>query len=64
MNGYTDLCRLLISKGADVNSISLNKDKIDALMFAAIKKHTDCVRLLLDHGVDPERVDTTDHQST
>lgn len=52
-----------ISKGADVNAISLVKDKMDALMFTAIKNHTDVVRLLLDHGADPERVNTTDRQA-
>ena len=47
-NGYTDVCKILIVKGAKLNL--QNRDGITALMLASQKGHTEVVELLLDNG--------------
>ena len=47
--GYTEIVKLLLDHGADVNMTS-NGDT--ALMFASTNDHTEIVRILLDHGAD------------
>jgi len=47
-NGYTDIARLLIERGADVNKT--NTDERTPLHKTAIKGRPDTARLLLDHG--------------
>ena len=49
--GLTDMCALLLSKGADVNAKSHDQG-YSALMFAAISSHQKTVSLLLEHGAD------------
>jgi len=51
--GYKDIVVLLLSRGADVKSHSL--DGIDALDDAADFGHADIVGLLIDRGADPNR---------
>eukprot|EP00919_Chromeraceae_sp_WS-2016_P035372 GHVR01083798.1.p1 GENE.GHVR01083798.1~~GHVR01083798.1.p1 ORF type:complete len:108 (-),score=7.71 GHVR01083798.1:148-471(-) len=47
--GHTDIARLLIDKGADVNSEDNNGTP---LICASKGGHTDIARLLIDKGVD------------
>jgi ankyrin repeat protein len=49
--GRTDLVRLLLQRGADVNAASANCGT--ALARAAAGGHADTVRLLLEHGAEP-----------
>ena len=48
--GQTDIARLLIDRGADINQRAPNL--ATALMFAARNGHIDIVKLLLDRGAD------------
>ena len=48
--GHTDVCELLISKGADVNAKS--NDGWTPLMYAALKGHKDVCELLISKGAD------------
>jgi len=51
--GKTEIAKLLIAKGADVNAT--DTDKMTALYHAAQFGHADTVRLLLDSGATTER---------
>ncbi|RNA17077.1 ankyrin repeat and MYND domain-containing 2 [Brachionus plicatilis] len=51
--GHEDICRLLISKGADVNAKTQDQG-YSALMFAAIANKVNIVSLLLDNNADTE----------
>lgn len=57
-NGDTDIARLLIDHGADVNAASTRGHT--ALYCAGGHGHLDTLRLLLDHGADPDAVFTDD----
>ena len=48
MNGYSNVVKLLLDKGADVN----DKHALNGLYFACSKGHTEIVKLLLDMVVD------------
>ena len=48
MDGDTEIARLLIAKGTNVNAVSL--EKVSPLFLAAQRGRTDVVRLLLKHG--------------
>eukprot|EP00919_Chromeraceae_sp_WS-2016_P076936 GHVR01182052.1.p1 GENE.GHVR01182052.1~~GHVR01182052.1.p1 ORF type:complete len:116 (+),score=15.91 GHVR01182052.1:30-377(+) len=48
--GHTDIARLLIDKGADVNS--RENDGYTPLIWASNRGHTDIARLLIDKGAD------------
>lgn len=48
--GRTDVVRLLIDRGANLNT--MNKKGDSALEFAALKGHTDIVKILIDAGAD------------
>lgn len=49
-NGHTDIVRLLIEKGADVNTVAAGTGT--ALMDAAGNGHADIVRILLEKGAN------------
>lgn len=51
--GHEDICRLLISKGADVNA-KTHDQGYSALMFAAIANKVNVVSLLLDNNADTD----------
>jgi hypothetical protein len=52
-NGHTELVKLLIDKGADMNAIWPGwSNGVTALMIAAYNGHTEVVKLLLDKGAD------------
>lgn len=52
-NGRTDLCSALLDVGASVDQ--LGNASHTALMLAAKEAHTETVKLLLEHGADPNR---------
>ncbi|MBR5888341.1 MAG: ankyrin repeat domain-containing protein, partial [Akkermansia sp.] len=54
-NGETELVKLLIAAGADVNKVV--KDGRTPLYWAAIKGLTDCVKLLIAAGADVNKAD-------
>jgi ankyrin repeat protein len=49
--GSADALRTLIARGADVNTKEPSQSQT-ALMWAALERHADVVRLLLEHGAD------------
>ncbi|MEM9163751.1 MAG: ankyrin repeat domain-containing protein [Cyanobacteria bacterium P01_F01_bin.4] len=49
-DGFTDIARLLIDAGADVNWI--DGEGVTPLILAAFKNHPELTGLLLDHGAD------------
>jgi uncharacterized protein len=49
-NGHTDVARLLLTRGADVNARGFFS--ATGLHWAAIEGHADTVRFLLEHGAD------------
>lgn len=51
--GRTDLCRALLEAGASVDQ--LGESSHTALMLACQEEHVETVRLLLEHGADPNR---------
>ncbi len=51
--GHLETAQYLISAGARVNTPSQNKMKITPLHSAAAGRHTKLVKLLLEHGADP-----------
>ena len=52
-HGPVNVLEYLLSKGADPNLYTAEKDGLSALKSAAKYKHYDKVRLLLEHGADP-----------
>ena len=54
-NGHTDMCRLLLANGSDINEVQL-KNKFTALHKAALRDHEALVEALLSWGaiVDPQ----------
>lgn len=50
--GYKEVVRLLLAKGADVNAGANGNIADTALMVASAGGHTEVVQLLLDHGAD------------
>jgi hypothetical protein len=57
--GQTEAVRLLVERGARVNSIDGGILKGTAVQFAASQGHLDCVRLLCERGADLTHVDST-----
>ncbi|MDG3005037.1 ankyrin repeat domain-containing protein [Paludisphaera mucosa] len=55
--GDAPLIRSLLAEGADVNSVTDGRFPWTPLMNAAFHGRTDCVRLLLENGADPDRQD-------
>lgn len=51
--GRSDLCRILLDAGASVDQ--LGEASHTALMLACQEQHLETVRLLLEHGADPNR---------
>jgi hypothetical protein len=49
-NGHTEIVRLLLEKGADVNA--KNKNRFTSLINASQMGHTEIVKLLLEHGAE------------
>ncbi|KAJ1617100.1 hypothetical protein T492DRAFT_1102242 [Pavlovales sp. CCMP2436] len=58
--GHTQICRLLLEAGAEVNA--RNRQSRTPLWRAAFQGHTETVRLLLLHGADP-RIASTDAET-
>ena len=56
-NGYTDIAKLLLKYGADINLPDYYKGST-ALIHACRYGHTDIVRLLIEHGADVNIGDT------
>lgn len=54
MNGYTEVARLMVEKGANTTL-----GDIQPIVVAAKHFNTDIVRLLLEHGTDPNLWDVT-----
>ena len=64
-NNYSDLARLLLSNGADVDSTGgLAGGGWSALHIAAYEDHADVARVLLDGGADPDVDVDFDHFSS
>ena len=64
-NNYSDLARLLLSNGADVDSTGgLAGGGWSALHIAAYEDHADVARVLLDGGADPDVDVGFDHSSS
>jgi ankyrin repeat protein len=51
--GYTDIAKLLLDEGADINYSLGNSSKYTPLMHACVRGHTDTVKLLLDANPKP-----------
>ena len=51
LEGYSDIVRLLLENGCDVNIKNIDKDT--PLIDAVENGHVEVVRLLLEHGADP-----------
>jgi uncharacterized protein len=54
-DGFTEIARLLIDAGAEVNWI--DREGVTPLILAALKGHPEITQLLLDHGADKTVVD-------
>lgn len=55
MKGHTDICRLFLSLGADVNQSTDGSDT--ALSLAIWQNHTSVCLLLIDSGANVDNVD-------
>ena len=51
--GHEDVAAELLKRGADVNAVSRNQLSVQPINSAAAGNHTEVVRVLLDHGADP-----------
>jgi ankyrin repeat protein len=51
--GHEDVAAELLRRGADVSAASRNPLRVQPLHSAAAGNHTGIVRLLLEHGADP-----------
>ena len=60
--GHTDVVRLLLKHGAEVN-LSINSSNT-ALTEASLAKHWDLARSLLDHGANPLQRDSFDDRTS
>ena len=58
-NGHTELCRLLIKTGAEVDARDYKGST--ALIFASTGPFAETVRLFLEAGADPNAVDRNEH---
>jgi len=59
--GQTDICKLLLDKGADINALS--RTGWSALMSSAYRGKCDTVKLLLERGADPTFKDHHDGET-
>ncbi len=57
-DGFTDIARVLIDAGADVNWI--DGEGVTPLILSSFKNHIELVRLLLDHGANTDIKDQWD----
>ena len=51
--GHPSTARILVDSGADVGAVARNEMKVQPLHAAAAAKEIEIVRMLLDHGADP-----------
>jgi ankyrin repeat protein len=51
--GHVEIAAELLQRGADVNAVARNQLSVQPINSAAAGDHTDVVRVLLDHGADP-----------
>jgi len=51
--GHPSTARILIDAGADVGAVTRNEMKVQPLHAAAAAKEIEIVRMLLEHGADP-----------
>jgi uncharacterized protein len=51
--GHEEIARELLARGAEVNPVSRNALGVQPINSAAAGGHTGIVRILLDHGADP-----------
>jgi uncharacterized protein len=51
--GHREIAAELLRRGADVNAVARNQLAVQPINSAAAANHTDVVRVLLDHGADP-----------
>ena len=52
--GHEDVAAELLRRGADVNAVARNNLGVQPINSAAAGNHTEVVRVLLDHGADPD----------
>ena len=57
-DGFTDIARVLIAAGADINWI--DGEGVTPLILASFKNHIALVQLLLDHGANTDVTDQWD----
>lgn len=55
--GLTDMCRMLIKQGSDINADS-HSHAYSALHFAALSSNLDTTQLLLDHGAKTYKINS------
>jgi ankyrin repeat protein len=58
--GHLDVAKYLLGAGARLNSASKNKMKVTPLHSAAARGHAGIVKLLLQHGADPDALQERD----
>jgi uncharacterized protein len=51
--GHVEIAVELLRRGADVNAVARNQLAVQPINSAAAANHTEVVRVLLDHGADP-----------
>jgi uncharacterized protein len=51
--GHVEIAAELLRRGADVNAVARNQLGVQPINSAAAGNHTEVVRVLLDHGADP-----------
>jgi ankyrin repeat protein len=61
-NGYSEIVKLLLTKGADVNYHSGNN--ITAISLASRNGHNDIKFLLINKGADPKYIEKTEKKIT
>lgn len=55
--GNTEMASILLMNGADVHARMAVNDNLTPIHFAASENHSECVRLLLDHGAQADERD-------
>ena len=62
--GQTELVRLLLKAGADIEGKAIEGGSYTPLMEAVTHRHYETARLLLDHGASPARTSASGHSVT